>query len=133
MQVAMHYRQPLLTRKAEIDKMLVDALKNTKSKGVDKQTAVGVLQTLQADYENQLDTVIHALDRCIQLIPSDWRSRMLRQEFLVNHNRLDEAEKRSREALIVDPHNPEYLKMASRTLEIRGKHAEAANLLKILK
>ena len=54
---------------------------------------------------------------------------MLRQEFLLSHDRFDEAEKRIEEALKVEPTNGEYLKMKARGLDLRGKKLEANRVL----
>ena len=125
-QVAMGYRQPLAILRGEIEKMqtsLIDTSKTAKPDHAKKTGEVALLQSKQAEYTKKSDLVIRIMDQCVAIMPGDWRPRMLRQEFLVNGNRFEEAEKRAREALVVDPNNSEYMKMLAQTLDLRGKHA----------
>jgi tetratricopeptide (TPR) repeat protein len=140
-QVALGYRQPLLTLKEEVARMRSEIAADTgKAAGpkpgvkdtVSKAERVALLQRREAEYTKEVDRAVNTMDQCVAIMPTDWRPRMLRQEFLMNHDRLDEAEKRAREALLVDPDNTEYMKMLTQTLEMKGKHAEASGLLKKL-
>ena len=65
-------------------------------------------------------------------MPWDWRPRALLQEFLVNHNRLAEAEKSARDAVASDPSNTEFVRMYAQVLEAEGKTREAVTALKAL-
>ena len=130
-QAGLSFRQPLMTLKEEIagmQKELADTGKAVK----DKIQRVALLRNKQDDYAKKVDAAVRIMDKCVSLMPADWRPRTLRQEFLVNHGRLDEAEKRAREALAVDPDNTDYMKMLAQTLELRGKNTEANDLLKRL-
>ena len=130
-QAGLSFRQPLMAFKEEIagmQKELADTGKAVK----DKIQRVALLRSKQDDYANKVDAAVRIMDQCVSLMPTDWRPRTLRQEFLVNHGRLDEAEKRARESLGVDPDNTDYMKMLAQTLELRGKHAEANDLFKRL-
>jgi hypothetical protein len=89
-----------------------------------------LLESKQKEYDRVLGAVIGTMDQCIALMPQDWRPRMLRQEFLVNHSRFAEAESRAREALAIDPENLEYLKMLAQALELEGKPQAARDVLK---
>jgi Flp pilus assembly protein TadD len=135
-QVGLGYRQPLITLKDEIAKLRTDIASDTgktaKPQAPTKTERMALLQSKEAQYKKQVDIAVNAMDRCVSIMPTDWRPRMLRQEFLMNHDRFDEAEKRAREALGVDPENTEYMKMLTQTLEMKGQHAEANNMLKKL-
>jgi tetratricopeptide (TPR) repeat protein len=134
-QAALSYRAPLVALRDEITRMrteLSDTGTLSKAKGNSKAGRVALMQVKQEQYAKMLDRAVGAMDKCITLMPADWRPRTLLQEFLVNHNRLDEAEKRARQALLVDPDNTDYLKMLAQTLELRGKRAEANEALRRL-
>jgi Flp pilus assembly protein TadD len=135
-QVGLGCRQPLIELKDEITKMrndiAADTGKTAKPSTMPKAERMALLQSKEVDYKKKVDLAVNTMNRCVSIMPTDWRPRMLRQEFLMNHDRLDEAEKRAREALIVDPDNTEYMKMLTQTLEMRGRHAEANNMLKKL-
>lgn len=81
---------------------------------------------------SDLATVTEMLDKCVSIVPWDWRPRMLRQEYLMNFGKTSLAEQRAGEALKVDPNNPEFLKMAIQTYESSGNPAKAIPILKRL-
>jgi tetratricopeptide (TPR) repeat protein len=135
-QVGLGYRQPLVTLKEEISKMrndiAADTGKTAKPSVVPKAQRMALLKSKEAEYAKKVDLAVRTMDQCVSIMPTDWRPRMLRQEFLMNHDRYDEAEKRAREALVVEPENTEYMKMLTQTLEMKGQHAEANDMLKKL-
>ncbi len=135
-QVGLGYRQPLMALKEEIAKIRMDIASDTgktaKPSTVPKAERMAVLKSKEAEYSKKVDLAVKTMDQCVSLMPTDWRPRMLRQEFLMNHDRYDEAEKRAREALLVEPENTEYMKMLTQTLEMKGQHAEANSMLKKL-
>jgi Flp pilus assembly protein TadD len=101
----------------------------------DSQTAGGAtaadLHVLkQKEYLDKLNCAVNELDRCVALMPWDWRPRALRHEFLIRHGRADEAVGRMREALIIDSANVEYKRMLAQALELTNKKVEANNLLR---
>jgi hypothetical protein len=126
-QVALTLRKPIMDLKDEVAAMQ-KTLADTSAKSPVDQTAL--LESKRKEYEQKLDLAVTKLDQCVALMPWDWRPRMLRHEFLVNHNRAAEAEKRAKEALIIDPQNLEYTKMLTQALEVAGKRQEATNMLK---
>ncbi len=81
----------------------------------------------QKSLNDTLDVAISMLDRCAQIVPHDWRPRVLLHEILVENGRNQEAETRMRNALLIDPENVEYKK---RLAEVVGNKAESADLLK---
>jgi tetratricopeptide (TPR) repeat protein len=135
-QIGLGYRQPLMALKDELAKMrseiAADTGKVVKPGTIPKAERVALLQSKEAEYAKKVDRAVTTMDQCVSIMPTDWRPRMLRQEFLMNHDRLEEAEKRAREAIKVDPDNTEYMKMLTQTLEMKGKHAEANGILKKL-
>jgi hypothetical protein len=128
-QIALTLRKPLLDLKDDIDKMKKE-MADTAKKAAPYQAAL--LAGKQKEYDSKLDLAVTKMNQCVSLMPWDWRPRMLRQEFLVNHNRLAEAEARAKEALLVDPNNIEYQKMLAQALEFEGKRNEANSMLKSL-
>ena len=121
-QIALTLRKPLLDMKEEIDRMQKQ-LADTTAKAASGQASL--LAGKQKEYNEKLDLVISKMNQCVGLMPADWRPRMLRQEFLLNHNRFAEAEARAKEAIGIDPDNPEYQKMLAQALEFEGKRGEA--------
>ncbi|MBN2189397.1 MAG: DUF2723 domain-containing protein [Chitinispirillaceae bacterium] len=117
-QLAMQLRKPLLDTKAEIDKMQSST------------AASALLGEKRAAYDDTLGLVLKRLDRCVAIIPSDWRPRALRHEMLVTHGRLEEAEGKMRQALAIEPGNADYLRMLAQALEAQGKKQEASALLR---
>jgi tetratricopeptide (TPR) repeat protein len=126
-QVALALRKPLMDMRDEIaaqEKQLSDTTKKV------SPDQAALLADKRREYEQKLDLVVAKMDQCVALMPGDWRPRMLRQEFLANHGRAAEAEKRAREALLIDPDNIEYVKMLAQSLDLEGKHQQANGMLK---
>jgi tetratricopeptide (TPR) repeat protein len=126
-QVALVLRKPLMDLRDEIDAL------QKQPAGPANKTLPGQAELLagkRAEYRRKLDLAVSKMDQCVALMPGDWRPRMLRQEFLANHNRAAEAERRAREALSIDPENIEYVKMLAQALDLEGKHQEANGMLK---
>lgn len=120
-QVALTLRNPLTRMKSEIERLKADTT-----------TAAEVLEMKEKEYKDTLDLVIGKLDQCIELMPDDWRPRVLRHETLLNHDRAEEAEAGMRDALKRDPDNLDYQKMLVQALEQSGKKQEATEILKKL-
>jgi hypothetical protein len=136
-QVALALRKPLMDEKAELDSLQkqiasasVSGGKNKNAAAIDEKKAMLIVK--QKAYEDSLNLVITELNKCIAIVPWDWRPRALLQEFLVNHNRLAEAEKSSRDAVASDPSNTEFVRMYAQVLEAEGKTREAVHALKEL-
>jgi len=132
-QVAISQRQPLAVLKAEIDnleKPLPDSLVEADSSLVAVRQEE--LEAKKKEYYGNVDIVINKLDQCVILMPWDWRPRLLRQEILMTHDRLDEATERIEEALRINPEKKEYLKLKARLFDMRGDKAQANALLREL-
>jgi Protein of unknown function (DUF2723)/Tetratricopeptide repeat len=134
-QVALALRKPLMDEKTELDSLQkqiatasVSGAKNAAS--IDEKKAI--LMVKEKAYEDSLNLVVTELNKCISIVPWDWRPRALLQEFLVNHNRLAEAEKSARDAVASDPSNTEFVRMYAQVLESEGKTKEAVHALKEL-
>jgi predicted Zn-dependent protease len=122
--------------KAEIDSLqrqIASAATDVKGKNaaaIEEKKAMLIVK--QKAYDDSLNLVVRQLDKCVSIVPWDWRPRALLQEFLVNHNRLAEAEKSAREAIASDPSNTEFVRMYAQVLEMEGKSREAIGALKAL-
>jgi hypothetical protein len=124
-QVVWTLRQPLAALKDSVsmlEKQATDAKK--------PDSSAVQLTSLRDRYEKELTLVIDKMDQCISIMPWEWRWRMLRQDILMTHGKNAEAEKRAREALIIEPENSEYLKALAQALESNGKQTEAQEVLK---
>jgi len=126
-QIALTLRKPLLDLRDEIMNLTKEVSDTTKKPSSEK---ILLLENKKKEYQEQLDFVVNKMDQCVAIMPWDWRPRMLRHEFLINHNRAKEAEQRAREALKIDSDNMEYVKMLAQALEYEGKKQEAMEFLK---
>jgi predicted Zn-dependent protease len=128
-QTAYSFRTPMAKLKSQIDSLeKAQAIKGAK---IAPDAAVTVRQK-QDSLDAQVKLVTETLDKCVSIVPWDWRPRMLRQEFLTNFGKIELAQKQADDALKVDPNNPEFLKMAVQTYEAGGKPQLAIPLLKRL-
>jgi tetratricopeptide (TPR) repeat protein len=135
-QVALAMRKPLMDAKTGLDSLqkqiaaLSTGAPSKKAAALDEMKAMFVVKNKA--YEDSLGLVIRELNKCVSIVPWDWRPRALLQEFLVNHNRLAEAEKSAREAIASDPTNVEFTRMYAQVLEMEGKSKESIGALKSL-
>jgi hypothetical protein len=121
MQVALALRKPLMDRRDRIA-----GLEKTAARRSDSAASLAQQKKF---YGDTLAIVIEKLNRCISLVPWDWRSRACLHEILVLDNRISEAESRMREALIIQPDNTRYLRMLAQVLDMEGKKTEAADVV----
>ena len=131
-QIGLSMRKPLLDERAQLDTLRKQIAADSASGRPATDEKKAILTVKQKDYDESLAMVLGKLDQCVSLMPWDWRPRVLRQEFLVNHGRIAEAEKEAREAVRADPGNLEYVRMFAQTLQMQGKLAEANQMLKVL-
>ncbi|MBD3421764.1 MAG: DUF2723 domain-containing protein [Chitinivibrionales bacterium] len=131
-QVAISQRNIIANLKNEVDR-LADRVADTSAVADTIQPSQSELkQRLAAkrqEYQDKLNMVVDRMDQCVALMPWDWRPRLLRQEYLLAHERYTEAEARAREAMIIQPDNPEYVKALAQVLVQTGKQDEANELM----
>ncbi|MBD3346114.1 MAG: DUF2723 domain-containing protein [Chitinivibrionales bacterium] len=125
-QVAMALRRPIFQLKDQVDKLEQQVAESPES----SDSLKTVLADIKEDYDAKLSLAIDKLDQCVALMPWEWRWRMLRQEFLMTAGLTEEAEKRARQALIIEENNPEYQKMLAQALQANGKVEEANQVWK---
>jgi tetratricopeptide (TPR) repeat protein len=129
-QVALTLEPSLRQMKTEIER-LEQAAADTSS--VDTAaSAQQRLESLRAAYNDTIDLAAGKLDECVALMPWDWRPRTLRHRILEDYGRYEEALQRIQEARLIEPDNPEYLKMEASVLDKMGKKAEANTILRSL-
>lgn len=116
-QVSLALREPLANLKRQIE-----LLEKTADQNPEVQAQ---LASVRSEYDEKLDLAVTKMDQCIGLMPYEWRWRALRQEMLMTHGLFDQAEKRAREALKIEPENPEYLKALGQALTANGKKDKA--------
>ncbi|MBN2037453.1 MAG: DUF2723 domain-containing protein [Chitinispirillaceae bacterium] len=121
-QLALQLRKPLLDKKASLARL--------KTMSTSMADSLAAVEATRKAYHDTLDLVVDKLNQCISLIPWDWRPRALLHELLVGHDRAAEAEKKMREALRIEPDNPDYLRMLVQALESQGKMEEAGDLMR---
>jgi hypothetical protein len=83
-------------------------------------------------YSDTLAVTLRTLNRCISIVPWDWRARQVLHEVLLLDNRFAEAEFRMREAFRMEPGNTRYMRMLAQVLDMEGKKQEAEELMKAL-
>lgn len=131
-QVVVTLRQPLAQMKAEI----ANYEESLKDSSVLADTTYTIeerekdIEAKKKEYNEVIDLVINKLDQCIGLMPWDWRPRLLQQEILIGHDRLDKAMEKIEVALRIEPGNKEYLKVKARLYDLKGDKAKANELLK---
>jgi hypothetical protein len=133
LQTALVYRSSLARRRAEID-ALQKASSTPPAPSANNKSAPPTISPAELAFKKQqldsdVTTAVNLLDKCVDVVPWDQRSRMLRQEFLLNYGRTAMAEQRIKEALLVEPDNPEYIKMAAQVYEVEGKTEAAKSLM----
>jgi tetratricopeptide (TPR) repeat protein len=125
-QIALSLREPLAQMKQEIALL-------TKTTGMSADS-VKMLDEKKKTYEDTLNLVVTKLDQCDKIMPWDWRPKALRHEILISNDRVEEAEKKIREALVTEPENEQYLKMLVQALDMQpSKKMEANEVLKKLR
>lgn len=132
--VAVTLRQPLAQMKVEIENY--EASLNDSSVLADTAYSIEErkrdIEAKKKEYNEMLDLVVNNLDKCIGLMPWDWRPRLLQQEILLANDRPDEAMERIELALKIEPGRKEYRKVKARIYDMKGDKAKANELLKDL-
>ena len=131
-QVVVTLRQPLSQMKTEI----ANYEESLKDSSVMADTVFTVeerkknIEAKKKEYNETVDLVVNKLDQCIGLMPWDWRPRLLQQEILLGHDRLDMAMEKIEMAMKIEPGNNEYLKVKARLYDLKGDKTKANELLK---
>jgi hypothetical protein len=81
---------------------------------------------LKRNFDDKLDTSLASIDRCIQIMPWDWRPHMLKHEILMGFNRIDEAERNAQQALESDPGNQNFIKMLAQVQGVKQRMGQPA-------
>jgi hypothetical protein len=119
LQIAFDLRHPLERLKREIAVMKIaysDSDENTE----------GALELarLEKTYSESKERTARFLDRCVELMPWDWRARAIRHEFFMDHAMAQEAVDAMEQALRDDPVNSGHyvtmLEQAKRALEMQA-------------
>jgi len=84
---------------------------------VEQRLLADRLLSIQNTKDAHVEKLINLLDRCVAIMPWDWRVRSLRHQYLVEYDRTEEAIKRMEEAVQIDPDNVRYLKMQAQLLQ----------------
>lgn len=105
----------------------LDALKKIAEVDSAKQDLV---KTKTAEYEETLKMAVEKMNRCVDLVPIDWRPRYVRHGILIDNGMAKEAEEYAREASERYPREQRYKQMLAQALEIQGKQSEANQALR---
>jgi hypothetical protein len=126
LQIAFDLRRPMdnLRREVSLLKTMIEDEEESKAKAEAKtdadesavkpaesfELATMRQQLAEAEkrYDGHKDAVNRFLDRCIDLIPRDWRPRAIRHEFFIDHGMIDEAIAAMERALVEDPGNSSH-------------------------
>ncbi len=127
---AFNLRMPVAQAKGrieQIDAILVqdslqtaNATDTTTLPSLDRSALSSEKDSLQTYYNESVEEIINKMDRCVSIIPWDYRSRRYRHQFLMEFGKYELAIKRLEEALLVEPKHKEYnelLKEAKKVLE----------------
>jgi hypothetical protein len=73
-------------------------------------------------YKEKLTSVVAFLDKCVEIMPWDWRARGIHHEFLMDHNMFDEAAAAIERSIAEDPENrAKYEPLLERANAARGR------------
>ena len=116
LQLAFDLRRPLERLKREIAVMKI-----THAGSEENSEEALELARLEKAYEESSERVVTFLNRCVEMIPWDWRARAIRHEFFMEHAMIQEAADAMELALKEDPSNSSHyetlLEQAKRMLE----------------
>ena len=117
LQVAFDLRTPMDKLKRDVDALKAEAAAPTASDANGKDTAANQQpeQTRAAanekaaqaekDYKEKLASAVAFLDKCVEMMPWDWRARGIHHEFLMDHNMFNEAAAAIERSIAEDPEN----------------------------
>jgi Flp pilus assembly protein TadD len=108
--------------KRRIDTLALNGLETAKA--AEGPGTVAQARELQNELDAGVATSVTSLDRCIAIMPWDWRPRMLKNEILLTFDKFAEAEQNARQALEIEPDNPNYLRMLAQVQNFRRMNGE---------
>jgi tetratricopeptide (TPR) repeat protein len=131
LQIAYDLRRPLSAMKRNIDalKTLETAAEASETDTANSENLVisedarTEIQKADIEYQEKMATATRFLDRCVDMMPWDWRPRMIRHDFLMDQGMFDEAIDLMERAIGEDPENSEQYRTLldqARLLKERG-------------
>jgi len=110
LQIAFDLRGPMDKLKREAEKLKMEAAAQDRAEQAEK------------NYKEKLASVVAFLDKCVELMPWDWRARGIHHEFLMDHNMYDEAAAAIERSIAEDPDNRvKYEPLLDRANAMRGR------------
>jgi hypothetical protein len=120
-QVAFTLQEKLAAMKSHIDQLQANAT---------SADSAAQLTALRKGYNDSLALATDKLQKCIGIMPWDWRPRTLLHQILMESGKVADAERNMRDAMKADPTRDDYKKMLAQALESEGKKKEAIEVLK---
>jgi hypothetical protein len=77
--------------------------------------------SLKQTFDKRFGTAIASIDRCISIMPWDWRPRMLKHEMLLGFGKIDEAIANANSALEYEPENQTFVRMAAQAESFKNR------------
>jgi hypothetical protein len=124
-QVGISLRNPLFAMKKELitlEMSLTDTTAKLDTTVMEERKME--ISAKQKEYDKSLDLAINTLDQCINIMPWEWQPRYLQLEFLIGHERYDQALEKIKRARKVDPGRKEYLKIEAQLMKMQGDKAK---------
>jgi hypothetical protein len=111
LQIAFDLRRPMEKLKREVEALKTETASAQRSGGQAKDddaepSAIGE-NAAQAEtrYKEKRAVAVAFLDKCVEIMPWDWRTRAIRHEFLMEHGMSDEAVTAIERSITEDPEN----------------------------
>jgi len=116
LQVAFDLRAPMDNLKREAETLKAEAKEAT------DDTASEKAADAEKRYKERLASVAAFLNKCVEMMPWDWRARGINNEFLMDHNMFDEAIAAIERSIAEDPDNrARYEPLLDRAKAAKGR------------
>ena len=116
LQIAFDLRAPMDKLKREAETLKAEAAESAEA-AVTENAAKA-----ERTYKEKLASVVAFLDKCVEMMPWDWRARGIHHEFLMDHNMFDEAAAAIERSIAEDPENrARYEPLLDRANAMKGR------------
>jgi len=116
LQIAFDLRAPMDKLKQEAETLKAEAATAPEAETNEKAAKA------EKNYKEKRASVVAFLDKCVEMMPWDWRARGIHHEFLIDHGMYDEAAAAIERSIAEDPENRvKYEPLLERANAFRGR------------
>jgi ACR3 family arsenite efflux pump ArsB len=107
LQIAFDLRQPMDKLKREAESLKAEAAEAMDTAATQQPAQPASKKAAEAEklYRERLASVVTFLDKCVEIMPWDWRARGIHHEFLMDHGMFGEAAAALERSIAEDPEN----------------------------